>query len=121
MEKNFHFRLKSLIHEYIIFTYKISRSYPDEGKFGLTSQDRRVSVSVMLNYIEGYGRMSEKVTKNFFEISYGSLQESIYVKFLAKELSYISEEEYKRSTELKNEIGAMLYSTLRGLKKKTGQ
>ena len=81
--ETYHTRLKKLIHEYVIFTYKITQKYPSDERFGLTSQDRRASVSVMLNYIEGYARMREKITLNFYEISYGSLKESIYIKYLA--------------------------------------
>lgn len=114
----FHDRLKKLIHQYTLLTYKQTSKYPSEEKFGLTSQDRRASVSVMLNYIEGYARMKPMVTINFFETSYGSLKESVYCRFLAKELKYISHEEYQEALKLKEEIGAMLYTTIEGLKNK---
>jgi four helix bundle protein len=117
MEGQFHSRLKKLIHTYVLETYRLAKKYPKEERYDLISQDTRASVSVMLNYIEVYARMKDGVKLNMFETSYASLKESIYVKFLAKELAYISESNYKIVLDLKNEIGAMLYSTIRGVRK----
>lgn len=117
----FHDRLKVLIHEYVLLSYKLSAKYPPDERFGLVSQDRRASVSVMLNYVEGYARMRDAVKLNFYETSFGSLKESIYVKFLAKVLKFITEEEYQKARSLENEISAMLYSTNEGIRKKLGQ
>lgn len=115
-ERVFHDRLKELIHEYILLTYRLTKNYPTSEQFGLISQDRRAAVSVMLNYIEGYERMRKKVTVNFYETAFASLKESIYTKYLAKDLEYITQEEYTQAYKLKDEIGAMLFSTLRTMK-----
>lgn len=114
----FHDRLKDLIHQYVLLSYKLTKKYPTDERFGLISQDRRASVSVMLNYIEGYARMREAVKLNFYEISFGSLKESIYAKFLAMNLEYIYKEDYEKARVLENEISAMLYKTLEGIRKK---
>lgn len=114
----YHNKLKELIHEYILLTYKLTNKYPKDERFGLISQDRRAAVSVMLNYIEGYARMKVLVTLNFQETAYASLKESIYCRYLAKCLGFINEIEYKQSFKLEDEIGAMLYKTLEGLRKK---
>lgn len=117
-EDNFHDKLKGLIHEYVLLSYKSTKRYPLDEKFGLTSQDRRASVSVMLNYVEGFARMKFGVMVNMFEISFASLKESIYCRFLAKELNYITVEEYRQALILKERIGAMLYKTIEGIKNK---
>lgn len=118
MEDKFHDRLKILVHAYVLLSYKSTSKYPSEEKFGLTSQDRRSSVSVMLNYVEGYARIKFGTMLNFFETSYGSLKESIYCRYLASCLGYVTNEEYQEALKLKDEIGAMLYSTIIGLRKK---
>lgn len=118
MNDQFHKRLKSLIHSYILLTYTSTKKYPDDERYGLISQDRRAAVSVMLNYVEGYARMKPLVTLNFYETAYGSLKESIYVRFLATELGYISQDEYRKALLFKDEIAAMLYSTIEGMRKK---
>lgn len=114
----FHEKLKMLIHEYIMLTYVHSKEYPNDERFGLTSQDRRSSVSIMLNYVEGYARMRIAVKQNMYETSFGSLKESIYCRFLARELGYISDEDYTSAHELKEQIAPMLYASIQGIKNK---
>ncbi len=117
-EGTFHEQLKNTIHQYVLLSYKHTKKYPADERFGLISQDKRSSVSVMLNYVEGFARMKTGVMVYQFEISYGSLKESIYCRFLAKELGYISEEEYQKAFILKEKIGKMLYGTIEGIKNK---
>ena len=119
MVNDFHQRLKNLIHQYILLTYKSTKNYPVDERFGLTSQDRRAAVSVMLNYVEGYARIKPLVMLNFFETAYGSLKESMYARFLAKELGFIMVEEHQQAFVLGEEIGAMLYGTIEGIRKKS--
>lgn len=114
----FHDVLKQLIHEYILLAYQSTKKYPSDERFGLISQDRRASVSVMLNYVEGFARMKLGAMTNFFEIAYASLKESIYARFLAKELGYISPKEYQQALALKERIAPMLYKTIEGIKRK---
>lgn len=117
-KKSFHDVLKEKTHNYVLLTYKHTKKYPGDEKYGLTSQDRRAAVSVMLNYVEGFARMKFGPMTNQFEIAFASLKESIYCRFLAKELKYITVEEYAEALVLKNKIGGMLYGTIEGIKKK---
>ncbi len=118
MSDTFHTKLKGLIHAYVLLSYRSTAKYPSHELYGLVSQDRRASVSVMLNYIEGFARIKLGTMENMFEISYGSLKESIYVRYLAKELKYISDEEYTEALKLKEEIASMLYTSIMGIKNK---
>jgi four helix bundle protein len=111
-KKTFHQELKEKIDAYCHLAYKISRNFPREELYGITSQFRRAVISVALNYIEGYARMRSKVHKNFIEISYGSLKESLYlVEFCFKE-SFMTEAEYLEIKTLGEEISRMLWGML---------
>ena len=56
-------------------TYALTKSWPKEELFGLTSQVRRASVSIPANITEGYGRESRASYQNFLRIAQGSLKE----------------------------------------------
>ncbi len=108
----FHEKLEQLMDEYVHFIYQITKIFPRDELYGVTSQLRRATLSVILNYIEGYARIHEKVYKNFLQISYGSLKESKYlIKFSFKE-GYITQEDHGRAIGLAEEIGAMLWGVI---------
>lgn len=112
----FHDDLKKYIHAYIKFIYKITKKFPKEELYGVTSQFRRAGMSIMLNYVEGYARKNKtknKVYQNFMETSYGSLKESKYLLFFSYDEKYINKEEYDYGLELAEKIGAMLWSIIK--------
>jgi four helix bundle protein len=113
--ESFHEKLKFKMDEYVHLVYKTTKRFPREELYGTTSQLRRASLSVILNYIEGYARARDKVHKNFLEISYGSLKESRYlIEFSLKE-KYIKREDHDNLVKTADEIGRMLWGTIRKL------
>jgi four helix bundle protein len=75
-----------------IACYQISRSFPREEQFGLTSQLRRAAVSVPANIAEGKGRGFSRAFVNHLSISGGSLCELDTHLELAVRLQYIPNE-----------------------------
>ena len=116
-QNQFHSELKLLMDEYVNKVYDYTKNFPRDELFGVTSQFRRSSLSIILNYIEGYarGKNRDKVLKNFLEISYGSLKESKYLIYFSYKRNYLNEEEYKKLLELSERIGAMLWGIIRKL------
>lgn len=114
MEK-FHDTLKRKIDEFVHLVYRITKEFPKSELYGATSQLRRAALSVMLNYVEGYARKKRLVKINFFETSYGSLQESKYLLEFALKEGWIKETDCKTALNLAEEIGAMLWRTLEHL------
>lgn len=88
--------------------YKITQSFPREEQFGLSSQLRRASVSVISNIAEGFARSSELETRRFLEIARSSLVELDTQIEIALKLNYINENEIIDLTESSNHIFAML-------------
>lgn len=111
--ETYHEKLKGKIDKFVHMVYKCTRSFPKEELFGITSQLRRASISVMLNYIEGYARGKEKVHRNFLEISYGSLKECKYLLYFSYTEKYLEEKNYKELLKLSEEIGAMLWGIIK--------
>ncbi|MCB0706616.1 MAG: four helix bundle protein [Saprospiraceae bacterium] len=70
--------------------YTITKGFPSDEKFGLTSQIRRAAVSVCSNLDEGCTRTTKKEQARFVEIAFGSLVELISQLELAVALDYIN-------------------------------
>lgn len=69
--------------------YQITKLFPKEEIFGITSQMRRAASSVPANIAEGFGRRSIKDKLHFYDIVYGSLLETKNFLYLAQKLEYI--------------------------------
>lgn len=108
--------LKIKMDEYVHLIYRITKNFPKEELYGVTSQLRRAALSIILNYIEGFARQKKAVKKNFWEISYGSLKESKYLLHFALVEEYFNQKEYQKAITLADEIGAMLWRSLQPLK-----
>lgn len=113
MQNRFHDNLKEKIDSYAHLVYRITRNFPREELYGITSQLRRAVISVMLNYVEGYARRRDKVYKNFLEISYGSLKESEYLLEFSFREGYLSKADYEVALEAADKIGGMIWGILK--------
>jgi four helix bundle protein len=105
-----------LAHQLTLNVYQISKNFPSSEKYGLTSQVRRSSSSVPTNIIEGQGRQYKKEFIQFLYIAKGSLEETNYQLFLAKDLKYISNEEYIELYAICTRIKMMLFKLIQSLK-----
>ena len=73
--------------------YRLTRKFPREELFAMTSQIRRASSSITSNIAEGSGRNSDKDFAHFLEQAYGSLMEVASFFFLALDEGYVKENE----------------------------
>ncbi|MEQ9425843.1 MAG: four helix bundle protein [Cyclobacteriaceae bacterium] len=81
-------------HRIVKSVYAVTRSFPKEEVYGLTSQIRRSAVSIPSNIAEGCGRATEKELARFCNISMGSASELEYQLYLSSELGYLSSDDY---------------------------
>ena len=70
--------------------YNLTKSFPKEELYGLTSQIRRAVASVSANVAEGFGRKSSKDKLHFYTMAYGSVLETKNFLYLAEKLDYIN-------------------------------
>ncbi|MDD4332673.1 MAG: four helix bundle protein [Patescibacteria group bacterium] len=113
---NFHDSLKIKMHLYVKQVYKVTKNFPRDELYGVTSQFRRAAMSVILNYIEGYARRKGnncKVYKNFLEISYGSLRETKYLIYFSFSENYINQKNYNFLISQADELGKMIWTTIK--------
>ena len=85
-------------HQLTLDVYKVSKSFPKDELFGLTSQIRRAASSIPTNIAEGCGRASNKDYAHFLQIAIGSASEIEYELLLAHDLEYINDEAFNKLT-----------------------
>jgi len=75
-------------HELVLAVYRLTKEFPKEEAYGLTSQLRRSVVSVPANIAEGFKKRGKNDKARFLNIAQGSLEETRYYLILAKDLNY---------------------------------
>ena len=88
--------------------YQLSKAFPQDERFGLTSQLRRSALSIPSNIAEGSSRRSTKEFIRFVDIAYGSLAEVETQLLIAHRQEYISEKDVENIFDSTAEIGRML-------------
>ncbi|AIE87864.1 hypothetical protein OP10G_4496 [Fimbriimonas ginsengisoli Gsoil 348] len=96
--------------------YRVTRRFPRDEQFGLTSQLRRSAVSIPANIAEGYGRGSKASLANFCRIAQGSLFELRTELEVALRTEVASAEELKPLQGMAVELSRMLDGFIRSLK-----
>ena len=95
--------------------YHVSRSWPPEERYGLTSQLRRAAVSVAANIAEGAARTGTGEFLQFLSVASGSLAEVETFLVLAGRLGYLAEADRAALEAEAEEIGRMLGGLKRSL------
>jgi four helix bundle protein len=81
-------------HNFTIDIYNITKNFPNNENYGLTSQIRRSASSIPTNIVEGCGQLNNGNLVRFLGIAQGSAFETEYQLLLAKDLGYVNETEY---------------------------
>lgn len=96
--------------------YRITKNFPVEEKYGLTSQLRRSAVSIPSNIAEGAGRNTNGEFMQFLGIANGSSYELLTQLYLSKRLNLITEEKVRPIISEILEVTKMNYSLQQSLK-----
>ncbi len=96
--------------------YEVTRTFPKDEVYGLTSQIRRCSISIPSNIAEGYGRGGDVELKRFFSITLGSLFELQTQIEIAYNIKYLNEDTFKQLYEYTRELEIMLTSFINKIK-----
>ena len=104
-------------HHFVLSLYEVTRSFPSDEKFGLTSQLRRAAVSIPSNIAEGCGRGNDGDLRRFCEISMGSATEVEYQLLLSFDLKLINQASFERLNDELIEVKRMLHGFVTTLRK----
>lgn len=95
--------------------YQKTRTFPKEEMYGLTSQLRRAASSVGANIAEGCGRRSDPEMRRFLQIARGSANEVEYHLLLARDLQFLTLDDFKELEAMVLEVQRMLASFVQRL------
>jgi four helix bundle protein len=93
--------------------YRVSREWPTEELYGLTSQLRRAAVSVPANFAEGRGRGGSTEYSRFLTIAYGSLCELETHLYIAQRLAYLDHDVLGRLIGQTTEVAQLLHGLMK--------
>lgn len=94
--------------EFSVAIYEVTKDFPTDERFGLTSQLRRAGVSVASNIAEGSTRKSAREFSHFLTIALGSIAEIRTQMLIANKIGYLNGEGYNSLLTTVNELGSML-------------
>lgn len=86
-------------HKLVLMIYRITRKFPREEMFGLTSQLRRAAVSITSNLAEGFSRKSYSEKLQFYSMSLGSLTEVQNQLLISRDIEYILRADFEKIAE----------------------
>jgi len=98
--------------------YKVTKNFPKDEQFGLTSQMRRCAISIPSNIAEGRVRNTTKDFVHFLHIALGSCAELATQLDIAQRQNFVSESRYTEIVELLDEVGKMLSALIASLNAK---
>ena len=95
-------------HYLAVEIYKVTRKFPREELYEITSQIRRAAFSVSINIVEGQASNSKKEFLSFLNIANRSLVETEYLLEICEELHFLDKSDYERLENLRTEVAVML-------------
>lgn len=103
-------------HELVLAVYKITDGFPPEERLGLTSQIRRAAVSITSNVAEGFTRSTAAEMARFYVIALGSLTELQNQLLIARDVMYITDEQFTSVAERTVNVQKLLHGLVRAVK-----
>jgi len=105
-------------HYLALDVYKVSARWPVQERYGLISQARRAGYSIPSNIAEGSARRGSNEFARFLNIALGSFSELTYLLYLARDLGYLSAEEWSALEERRTVTGKLLWSLYARVRKR---
>ena len=103
-------------HRLVLAVYRATVGFPDQERYGLTSQTRRATVSIAANIAEGCARGNDADFGRFLQMAMGSASEVEYHLLLAMDLGYLAEDAHGELEDQTTEVKRMLTALIRRLK-----
>jgi four helix bundle protein len=105
-------------HALVLAVYSVTKSFPKDELFGLTSQLRRAAVSVTSNIAEGFSRSTYKEKTRFYYMALGSLTEVQNQLLIARDIKYCTPEDFTYCSDQTIQVSKLLNGLIRSSREK---
>jgi four helix bundle protein len=102
-------------HELALAVYAVTKGFPRQERYGLTSQVRRAAFSAAVNIVEGSARRSTKEFRRFLDIALSSLTEVGYALRFAREAGLLPDEDWASLNDRQNRARFLTWQLYRSL------
>lgn len=102
-------------HRLVLAIYKFTKEFPKEEKFALIDQLRRSVISITSNLAEGFSRYGKSEKRQFCRIALGSLTELQNQLLIARDLGYISKNDFNKLAEMTVSVSKMINGLIRSV------
>ena len=107
-------------HELVLVVYQATASWPKSEQYGLVAQSRRAAFSVVANIVEGSAKRGSREFRRFLDVSLGSFAELTYCLHLARDLKYLSIEEWGNLDSTRSHAHLLTWRLYSAVSKKAG-
>ncbi len=104
-------------HKLVLMAYKYTNKFPNKETYSLVDQMRRAAVSITSNIAEGFGRRGVKEKVQFLYLSLGSGYELQNQIIIARDLDYMTKEEYEKMENQLQLVSKLINGFIRSLQK----
>lgn len=104
-------------HQLALEIYRITKNFPGDELYGITSQLRRAASSVTANIAEGFSRYHYNDKIKFYYNARGSLSETQSFLFLSRDLGYIKIDVFNKLLISSNDVGMLINGLIRSADK----
>ena len=103
--------------KFVLEMYSLTKKFPKEELYGITSQLRRAAFSITANIAEGFSRYHYNDKIRFYHNARGSVSEIQNFLFLAKDLSFLMESDFKRLFDFTEDINKLIKGLIRSIER----
>jgi len=109
------FQAWKLCHQLVLEVYRSTAGWPSQERYGLTAQIRRAAVSAAANIAEGAAKRGSREFRRYLDIALGSLAEASCLLMLARDLGFLSTQEWEILDELRKRAGGLTWRLAKSL------
>lgn len=106
-------------HDLVLSIYTISNEFPQQERFGLTSQIQRAAVSISSNIAEGFSKTHPKEKQQFYRTALASLTEIQNQILIGRDLKYIESQTFNTTAEQTVQVSKLINGLIKSIKSRT--